>query len=362
VNDNPNSVFIIAEAGVNHNGSIELAKELVNKAFEAGADAVKFQSFRAEKITSRIAQKADYQKLTTGESESQFEMLRKLELSVEDHLELVEYCNSLGIKFLSTPFDLDSLDLLVKQCNVPMLKIPSGEITNAELLLAMARTGLPIIMSSGMTFIGEVEEALGVLAFGYTAAADVIPSRAAFRMAYCCEEGQKAIRNKVTLLHCTTEYPTPYQDVNLRTMDTLKAAFGLPVGLSDHTDGIAVPIAAVARGASIIEKHFTLDRDMQGPDHKASLDPLQLQEMVKSIRQVEAAMGSANKLITSSEMSNKNVARKSLVAACSIDAGEIFTAHNLTSKRPGTGRSPMEYWDLLGKRAERSYLEDELID
>lgn len=362
MNDKSKSVFIIAEAGVNHNGSIELAKELVNKAFDVGADAVKFQTFQVEKITSRIAQKADYQKQTTGESESQFEMLKKLELTVEDHLELVQHCRNLGIMFLSTPFDIESIDLLVKKCHVPMLKVPSGEVTNAALLLAMARTGLPIVMSSGMTFIGEVEEALGVLAFGYTADAAITPSRNAFRLAYCSEAGQQALKDKVSLLHCTTEYPTPYIDVNLRAMDTLKAAFGLPIGLSDHTEGIAISIAAVARGATLIEKHFTLDRSMPGPDHLASLDPIQLGEMVKSIRQVEAAIGLANKLITPSELRNKNVARKSLVAARSINVGEIFTEHNLTSKRPGTGRSPMEYWDLLGKRAERSYLEDELID
>lgn len=359
--NNRDNVFIIAEAGVNHNGSLTMAKELVDRASEAGADAVKFQTFKAEKLTSKFAEKAKYQKQTTDVSESQLEMLKKFEMDIHAHMELVQHCKERDILFLSTPFDLDSVDLLVEQCGVTILKVSSGEITNGPLLLKMARTGLPIIMSSGMAVLGEIEEALGVLAFGYTTSHTSLPSREVFREAYSSEIGQQVLKEKVSLLHCTTEYPATFSEVNLRIMDTLHSAFGLSVGYSDHTEGIAVPVAAVARGAEIIEKHFTLDRNLPGPDHRASLEPHELALMVKSIRQVERALGSNIKFPTQQEIINRQVARKSLVAACDIQAGEIFTENNLTSKRPGNGISPMEYWNLLYTRAQRNYKQDEVI-
>ncbi|WP_126428728.1 N-acetylneuraminate synthase [Brevibacillus marinus] len=356
----PNT-FIIAEAGVNHNGSLAIAKDLIRVAAEAGADAVKFQTFQAEKIISRYAEKAAYQKQTTKADESQLEMVKKLELDVAAHLELKAYCDQFQIQFLSTPFDLESVDLLVRQLHVRKLKVPSGEITNGPLLLKVAQTGLPVILSTGMATLAEVEQALGVLAFGYTHS-QAQPSLSAFQAAYCSEAGQQALREKVTLLHCTTEYPCPYEEVNLRAMDTLAAAFGLPVGLSDHTAGIAVPIAAAARGAKVIEKHFTLDRNLPGPDHQASLEPAELKEMIRGIRQVEAALGSPVKAPAPSELKNRTVARKSLVAAKAIAPGETYTEENLTCKRPGTGVSPMHYWEWLGKTADKHYQADEVIE
>jgi len=352
--------FIIAEAGVNHNGSMEMARRLIETAAEAGADAVKFQTFKSEKVISKFAEKASYQKNTTDAAESQLEMVKKLELGVDEHFALKSHCEACGILFLSTPFDLDSVDLLVEQMKVPQLKIPSGEITNAPLLLKIAQTGLPVIVSTGMATLGEIEQALGVLAFGYLGTGDS-PSRRHFQEAFLSAEGQAALKCHVSLLHCTTEYPAPFEDVNLRAMDTLYQAFGLPVGLSDHTEGIAVPVAAVARGARIIEKHFTLNKGLPGPDHKASLNPEELKQMVAAIRQVEQAMGQARKIPAPSELKNKDIARKSLVAAKAIDAGERFTEENLTTKRPGNGISPLHYWDLLGKKADRAYREDEVI-
>lgn len=353
--------FIIAEAGVNHNGSVEMAKQLILTAAKAGADAVKFQTFKSEKVISKYAEKADYQKQTTQNDESQLEMVKKLELSEADHQELKRYCEDCNIQFLSTPFDLESVDLLVDKMNVPLLKIPSGEITNAPLLLKIAKTRLPVILSTGMSTLGEVEQALGVLAYGYTQV-DIPGSIQEFRETFLSEAGQLVLNQKVRLLHCTTEYPTPYEDVNLHAMDTLSHAFGLPVGLSDHTEGITIPIAAVARGAKIIEKHFTLDKDLPGPDHKASLNPDELFTMIQGIRQVEMALGSSVKSPAPSEVKNIAIARKSLVAACEIRCGEIFTIDNITAKRPGKGISPMYYWSLLGKKADRNYKEDESID
>jgi len=354
------NTFIIAEAGVNHNGSLELAKQMVDVAVAAGADAVKFQTFQAEKVVSCFAPKAEYQCRTTGAGESQLEMVRKLELSAEQHAELVEYCRQKGIQFLSTPFDQESVDLLACRFDLPLLKIPSGEITNGPLLLHIARTGKPVLLSTGMSALGEVETALGVLAFGYTRPGEG-PSLAAFQAAYASAEGQQALQQKVTLLHCTTEYPAPFTDVKLRAMDTLRAAFGLPVGYSDHTSGIAVPVAAVARGAVVIEKHFTLDRNLPGPDHRASLEPDELKQMVQAIRQVEQALGNGIKAPAPSEIKNMLVARRSLVANRAINKGEQFTSANLAVKRPGIGASPMLYWDYLGKRAVKNYLPDEQI-
>lgn len=361
INDQKNkrSVYIIAEAGVNHNGSLEMARQLIEVAVAAGADAVKFQTFKAEKVISRFAHKAEYQKQTTDRRENQLEMVRKLELDPVAHEQLFACCRGKKIEFISTPFDLDSVDLLVR-LGVSRLKIPSGEITNAPLLLRIAQTGLPVIMSTGMSTLGEVEAALGVLAFGYLGR-DVKPSLDNFQRALGEPEGQRILKERVTLLHCTTEYPAPFEDVNLRAMHTMATAFGLPVGYSDHTSGISVPLAAVACGATVIEKHFTLNKDLPGPDHQASLDPQELREMIRGIRQVEAALGSNYKLPAPSELKNREIVRRSLVAVHRIRRGERFSENNLTSKRPGTGVSPMQYWDWLGKEAERDFGEDEVI-
>ncbi|WP_425217134.1 N-acetylneuraminate synthase [Tumidithrix helvetica] len=354
------NVYIIAEAGVNHNGSLELAKQLVDVAVASGADAVKFQTFKAEKVVSQSAPKAAYQSQVTDASESQLEMIKHLELDEDAHNILLDYCQKRNIQFLSTPFDLESVDLLASKLNLPRLKLPSGEITNAPLLLKAAQTHKPIILSTGMSTLGEVEAALGVLAFGYTQTNES-PSISAFQAAYRSTLGQQALQQNVVLLHCVTEYPTPFAEVNLRAMDTLKAAFGLPVGFSDHTLGIAIAIAAVARGATIIEKHFTLDRNLRGPDHQASLEPNELATMVKSIRQVEEALGSGLKIPAPSELKNQAIARKSLVAAVPIAAGHIFTTQNLTTKRSGIGIPPIDYWQWLGKTAAKDYKQDEII-
>jgi len=355
-----NKVYIIAEAGVNHNGSLELAKQLVDVAVESGADAVKFQTFKAEKVVSRFAPKAEYQTLVTQALESQLEMIKRLELDEQNHKILMDYCDQRNIQFLSTPFDLESVDFLSQILKLSQLKLPSGEITNAPLLLRAAQTLKPIILSTGMSTLGEVETALGVLAFGYTQT-DELPSITSFQSAFRSDMGQKALKEKVTLLHCVTEYPTPFDEVNLKAMDTLKAAFGLTVGFSDHTLGIAIAIAAVARGAMVIEKHFTLDRNLPGPDHQASLEPDELKTMVQSIRQVEMALGSGLKVPAPSELKNQSVARKSLVAENDICIGSIFTDENLTAKRPGTGISPMYYWEYLGKKSVQNYSKDEVI-
>ncbi len=353
------SVYVIAEAGVNHNGDVARALALVDVAATAGADAVKFQTFKASSVISVHAEKAAYQKQTTDAAESQVDMVAKLELSHADHAQLADRCRERGIAFLSTPFDLDSLEFLVTDMGLTTLKIPSGEITNAPLLLAAARSGRDIILSTGMSTIDEVRDALGVLAFGYSGEAEAKPDAGAFTRAL---ERADALQGKVTLLHCTTEYPTPYEDVNLRAMDSLREAFGLTVGLSDHTLGIAVAIAAVARGAQVIEKHFTLDRALPGPDHAASLEPDELTAMVAAIRATEAALGDGDKRLMPSESANRDVARKSLVALTSIAEGEMFTAQNLTAKRPGNGLSPMTYWAVLGTRARRAYHADEAIE
>lgn len=355
-------VFIIAEAGVNHNGSLELAKKLVDIAAESGADAVKFQTFKTEEIISDYAPKAEYQIKTTGETESQWKMVKKLELSYGQYLELSEYCSTKGIEFMSTPFDLDSVDFLVKKARVIRLKMASGEITNAPLLLKAAKTAKPIILSTGMSTLGEIEMALGVLAFGYTDNGEQLPSIEAFKQAYISEKGQSALQEKVTLLHCTTEYPTPFNEVNLKVMETLRQAFALSVGYSDHTAGISIPIAAVALGAEVIEKHFTLDKSLPGPDHKASLEPRELKEMVCSIRQVEQALVISRKIPTASEIKNVTAVRKSLTALKEISRGEEYTGDNLGIKRPGYGISPVYYWDLLGRKAPKDYKADEMVE
>jgi N-acetylneuraminate synthase len=353
--------LIIAEAGVNHNGQEELAFALVDAAHMAGADIVKFQTFKAKNLVTEEAKQAEYQVTNTQKQESQLAMLSRLELSYDVHHELVKYCKSLGIEFLSTAFDLESLDFLVNDLGLTRLKLPSGELTNAPLVLAHACTGCDLVVSTGMATLSEIEMALGIIAFGYTAEANAVPSIQSFQEAYASEAGQKALKEKVTILHCTTEYPAPMDEINLRAMDTLGQALDLAAGYSDHSEGITIPIAAVARGAVLIEKHFTLDKNMEGPDHKASLEPQELEAMVTAIRQIEVALGSRVKTPTVSEVKNKAVARKSLVAATDIKAGEEITEHNLTTKRPGTGLSPYRYWDFIGSNASKDYRAGELI-
>lgn len=327
-------VFIIAEAGVNHNGSYELACKLVDSAKSAGVDCIKFQTFKSENLVSRNAQKAAYQIDTTGQG-SQADMLKKLELSYDEFISLKEYCDKVGICFLSTPFDFESIDFL-NSIDMPFWKIPSGEVTNLPYLLALAKTGKPVVMSTGMCTIMEIEAAIKVLRDNGT--------------------------SDIKLLHCNTEYPTPFEDVNLKAMQTLKAVFGLAVGYSDHTKGIEVPVAAVALGASLIEKHFTLDRNMEGPDHEASLEPNELAAMVSSIRHIELALGTGEKTPSPSEKKNIMIARKSIVAKTDIKSGEVFSEANITVKRPGIGISPMRWLDVLGRNAARDFKKDELIE
>lgn len=353
-------IYIIAEAGVNHNGSLDIACRLVQVAAAAGADAVKFQSFRADQLATSSAPKAEYQVRTTGVVESQREMLKKLELSGQSHQLLLEECRKCGIEFLSTPFDIDSLHSLVSELGMSRIKLPSGEITDAPLLLEAAKQGLPLILSTGMSTLEEIEEALGVLAFGLTVS-DVEPSRAGFRQAFHSNAGQRALQDTVTLLHCTTEYPAPLQDVNLRAMHTLHERFGLPVGLSDHSSGIAIPTAAAALGATVIEKHFTLDCSLPGPDHRASLEPAELAAMIKSVRDVSCALGDGVKRPMPSEFRNIAIARRSLVALRPIREGERLTEDNIGARRPATGISPMDLWTWLGKTATRNFRAGEPI-
>ena len=329
------SVFIIAEAGVNHNGSLELAKELVDAAKDAGADCVKFQTFVSKNIVSKNAVKAEYQKQQTEPEESQQDMLKKLELSFDEFVELNEYCKSISIEFMSTAFDFDSIDFL-DGLEMGIWKIPSGDITNLPYLIKIAKLNKPVILSTGMSTMEDIRSAIKALE----------------------ENGA----TELTVLHCTTEYPTPFEDVNLRAMNTIKEEFGVKVGYSDHTRGIEVPIASVALGATVIEKHFTLDRNMEGPDHKASLEPNELKAMVDSIRHIELALGNEMKQPAESEKKNMTVARKSITASKEIKSGEIFTEENLTVKRPGDGISPMRWFDIIGKPAPRDFEEDELIE
>lgn len=354
------SVFVIAEIGVNHNGSLDMALQLVDAAAEAGVDAVKFQTFQAEKGITKNAPKADYQIQTTGKGQSQLDMLRQLELGAEDHYKLKKRCDDHGICFLSTPSDGDCVDLLTKGLGLDTLKISSGVITHGPFLLKIAKTGCFIILSTGMSTLGEIEDALGVIAFGLTEN-ETLPSREAFRKAFFSKEGQDMLQKKVTLLHCTTEYPAPFHEVNLRAMGTLRQAFALPVGYSDHTEGIAVPIAAAALGAEIIEKHFTLDKTLPGPDHKASVEPAELLTMVKGIREVEVALGSSRKIPTSSEIINLPVVRPSLTANEPIKKGGVLTETNITVKRPGFALSPMFFWDCIGKKTKKEILKDEQL-
>ncbi|PJZ70295.1 N-acetylneuraminate synthase [Leptospira perolatii] len=329
--------LIIAEAGVNHNGNIAMAHQLIDVAADAGADVVKFQTFEAKSLVTKFAAKAEYQSRTTDANESQYEMLKRLELSKENHRELIDHCVKRGIIFLSTAFDLESLRFL-NQLNLGMFKIPSGEITNLPYLEEVGSYRKPIILSTGMSWLKEIEEAIFIL------------------------EQSGTPRNRITVLHCNSEYPTQMEDVNLRAMLTIRNAFDVAVGYSDHTPGIEVSIAAVALGASVIEKHFTLDSNLPGPDHKASLEPEELFRMVSAIRNIEVSLGDGIKRPTRSESKNIAIARKSVVAAKSIRSGEIFTKDNLTTKRPGYGISPMHIKDVLGKKASRDFSEDEMIE
>jgi N,N'-diacetyllegionaminate synthase len=333
---NNQSTIIIAEAGVNHNGSLKLAKKLISIAAEAKADYVKFQTFKAETLITQIADKAKYQKELTNIDESQFEMIKKLELDITAHKQLIDYCKTKDVQFLSTAFDHDSIELLA-ELNIPLFKIPSGEITNLPYLRHIGKMGKPIIISTGMSTMDEVSNALNILV----------------------DSG--AEKEQITILHCNTEYPTPMKDVNLKAMLTIKYELGVNIGYSDHTLGIEVPIAAVAMGANVIEKHFTLDRNMSGPDHRASLEPSELSAMVMAIRNIEKAMGGGEKKPSLSERKNISVARKSIVALKPIKKGELFTEENLTVKRPGTGISPMEWDALIGKAASSDYEIEDLI-
>jgi len=327
-------VIVIAEAGVNHNGNIEIAMEMVDKAKTAGVDYIKFQTFTPEKLVSKYADKADYQKRTTGSNESQLQMLKKLALKLEDFKKIKSYCDSLGIGFISTPFDFTSIDFL-ETLNMDFWKIPSGEITNLPYLEKIASTGRDIVISTGMCDMEEIKDAIGIL--------------------------QNGGSGKITVLHCNTEYPTPFVDVNLKAMLQIGRETGMPIGYSDHTLGIEIVVGAVALGATIIEKHFTLDKNMDGPDHRASLDPLELKAMVTAIRNVESGLGDGIKRRTVSEEKNVNLARKSIVASKSIKKGEIFTIENITTKRPGTGLSPMKWYDVIGTEANMDYSEDDFI-
>lgn len=329
--------IIIAEAGVNHNGDLAMALKLVEVAAQAGADYVKFQTFKADNLVTRQAAKADYQLQLTSQNESQYEMIRRLELTPKMHVDLIQHCQLNGIRFLSTGFDIESLNLLV-DLGISLFKIPSGEITNLPYLQHIGRLGKPVILSTGMADISEIGAALHVL------------------------EGAGTLRQQITILHCNTEYPTPMRDVNLRAMQTIREIYGVKVGYSDHTAGIEVPIAAVALGATVIEKHFTLDRNLPGPDHQASLEPGELKAMIAAIRNIELTLGDGIKRPSPSEVKNIPIARKSLVAACPIFAGEPFTLKNLAVKRPGTGVSPMRINEILGKFARRDFHADELID
>ncbi|WP_274950006.1 N-acetylneuraminate synthase [Bacteroides cutis] len=332
-----NHVIIIAEAGVNHNGDYELAKQLVLNAKEAGVDYVKFQTAKPELVISRFAEMAEYQKTNTGMVESQLEMCKKIHLKLEDYKPLKTFCEEVGVKFISTPFDLLSIDVL-ESLDMDFWKVPSGEVTNYPYLVKIANTHRPVVMSTGMCEVEEVRDAVNVL----------------------LDNG--LTRDQVSLLHCNTEYPTPFEDVNLKAMNDLVREFGLKVGYSDHTIGIEVPIAAVAMGAEIIEKHFTLDHNMPGPDHKASLEPGELKAMVNAIRNIEKAMGDGKKHVSNSERKNIAVARKSIIAARDIKKGEVLTEENLTVKRPGNGINPMRWNEVVGKNAIHDFVEDELIE
>lgn len=350
-------VFIIAEAGVNHDGSLDDARRMIDVAAEAGADAVKFQTFQAEQLVTGRAAKAAYQARNTGEDGGQMAMLKALEIAHQDHEGLAAHAAARGVRFMSTAFDLDSLAFLAS-LDMPAIKLPSGDLTWGPMLLAAARLNQPLIVSTGMADLDEIRDALSVIAFGLTRP-DVPAGKAELAETFASAAGQQRLRERVTLLHCTTEYPAPLKAVNLLAMDVMAQTFGLPVGYSDHTLGTNVAIAAVARGATVIEKHFTLDRSRPGPDHAASLEPAELAAMIAAIRDVEVALGRAVKAPAPEELANRMIARRSLVAARPIAAGELLSLDNLTAKRPAEGVSPMDIWPMLGRPAARAYEADE---
>lgn len=361
MNEIKNKVFIIAEAGVNHNGSFENAKRLIDIAVESGADAVKFQTFKAENLVTKKAVKAKYQNKNLKNDDSQFEMIKKLELSFEEFGKLAKYANNKNIIFMSTAFDKESLDFLVDEIKIPYLKVPSGDITNAPLLLEMAKKNLPIMLSTGMATMEDIFNALSILAIG-TSKNKKTPSKELISKYNKRDMYLPLLKNKVSILHCTTEYPTPYDEVNLKAMNFIKKETGLSVGYSDHTEGNLVSFVAVSLGATIIEKHFTSDKKLLGPDHAASLEPLELKNLVKGIRNIELILGKEEKIITQSERKNIEIARKSLHANQDISEGTIFTEINLVAKRPGNGITPFKYWELLNTKASISYNKDEVIE
>lgn len=353
------AIYVIAEAGVNHNGDRQRAFDLVDAAADAGADAVKFQTFNAKRLAALTAPKAAYQRQNTGANQSQLEMLEALELPLEWHAPLQAYAHQRGIEFLSTAFDTQSLAFL-ETLNLPFYKVPSGELTNGPLLWAFARTGKPLVISTGMAALSEVEQALAVVS--HALRHDQQPtSLNAVWQCWSDSQARAALEGQVSLLHCTSQYPTPMQEVNLRALDTLAEVFRLPVGYSDHTEGTLIPVAAVARGATIIEKHFTLDRQLPGPDHKASLEPDELKRMIEDIRATAEALGDGQKVPQPSEWDTRAAARQNLVAAAAIQQGEHFTADNLTTARAGQGDLAMAYWDRLGQSAVRDYQPGESV-
>jgi len=355
-------VEIIAEVGVNHNGSLERAKQLVDAGVAAGVDVIKFQTFNAESLATPLAEMASYQQKNTGRQQSQLAMLKEIELPLPAFVELQEYCHAKGVEFMSSPFDDRSLDFLVSELNVKRLKIASGEISNAPLLLKFGRSQCPLILSTGMASGEDIDRALAVIAFGIKYPDREPGSLRECQLEWAQPETQRRLRERVTLLHCTSQYPAPLDQVNLRVMGSMAERWGLPIGYSDHTEGIDVAIAATALGATVIEKHFTLDKTLEGPDHRASLEPSELAALVISVRAVSAALGSKNKQIQNCEENTRAVARKSLVASEIIQKGELFTSDNLQARRPGTGVSPMQYWDILGRESQSTYCAGEVID
>jgi N-acetylneuraminate synthase len=355
----PLSCFVIAEAGVNHDGNVDRALALVDAAAAAGADAAKFQIFSTDLLVAENAPRADYQIRNTGDRSSQREMLKGLELGKAAFRDIADHCAKTRIEFMATPFDAPSLEWLI-DLGVKRIKISSGDVTNGPLLLKVAATRLPIILSTGMCALDEISEALGVIAFGLVGSER--PSRQGFAEAWRSAEGRSAVGSRVTLLHCTSNYPAEMNEVNLLAMDTLASTFGLPVGYSDHTIGLTVPIAAAARGARVIEKHLTLNRGAHGPDHAASMEPGEFSRLVRAIRNVDICLGRQDKGPTESERQTMRVARRSLTAVRPIAAGAILTEEDFCARRPGTGRSPMSYWDILGTRAARAYSPGDLID
>lgn len=357
-----NKTLVIAEVGVNHNGSLNTAFKLVEEAQKAGADIVKFQAFKAELLVTESAKMATYQEKNTGHKSSQLEMLKKLELSEPEFIQLFDFCRKKNIGFMATAFDENHLSFLNDRLKVDHLKIASGELTNLPFVLAHAKTGKNILLSTGMSNLTEIEQALGTIAFGYTSKTNESPSLEKFQHAFQSDAGKRLLNQKVTLLHCVSEYPVPENQVNLKAIQSLGQRFGIPIGYSDHSEGVTAAIAAVSLGARIIEKHFTLDKSSPGPDHLASIEPEELTTMVAAIRFVENAMGTGEKVPQPCEKETTQVARKSLVASKNIVAGEPFTPDNLTVKRPGDGLSPSRYWEFLEKSAVRNYMKDELIE